>query len=331
LRDALEASGPRIVVFRVEGTISLRGSIHVKDPYLTVAGETAPGAGITVRNGALLVKASEVILRQIRLRPGDQVDQPNDVDALTINGASNPVSNVVVDHVTMLWVPDIGGLAVLGDVRNVTVQNSIMGEGLYLSAHSEATVAGEGHSHAANVSQLEPNLAPPRNLTFWRDLFTTSNTRMPRFQGAQCVDVVNNVLYNWGKDGAHGNPRSLNLVNNWYRSGPLTDGQLFWDEQTSVVTPDVFGASVYLSGNVADGITGGREAVSGVYADSPRCGGLSVAPGSASDAYAAVLNGAGATAPVRDEVDQRVIGNVINRTGRYFNGAGYPSPNPYWP
>jgi len=100
LRDALEASGPRTVVFRVEGTISLRGSIHVKDPYLTVAGETAPGAGITVRNGALLVKASEVILRQIRLRPGDQVDQPNDVDALTINGASNPVSNVVVDHVT---------------------------------------------------------------------------------------------------------------------------------------------------------------------------------------------------------------------------------------
>jgi len=331
LRDALEASGPRTVVFRVEGTISLRGSIHVKDPYLTVAGETAPGAGITVRNGALLVKASEVILRQIRLRPGDQVDQPNDVDALTINGASNPVSNVVVDHVTMLWGPDIGGLAVLGDVRNVTVQNSIMGEGLYLSAHSEATVAGEGHSHAANVSQLEPNLAPPRNLTFWRDLFTTSNTRMPRFQGAQCVDVVNNVLYNWGKDGAHGNPRSLNLVNNWYRSGPLTDGQLFWDEQTSVVTPDVFGASVYLSGNVADGISGGREAVSGVYADSPRCGGLSVAPGIASDAYAAVLNGAGATAPVRDEVDQRVIGNVINRTGRYFNGAGYPSPNPYWP
>ena len=143
--------------------------------------------------------------------------------------------------------------------------------------------------------------------------------------------MVNNVLYNWGRDGAHGNPRSLNLVNNWYRSGPLTDGQLFWDEQTSVVTPDVFGASVYLSGNVADGITGGREAVTGVYADTPRCGGLSVTPGSAQAAYAAVLDGAGATAPVRDEVDRRVIGNVINRTGHYFNGAGYPSPNPYWP
>jgi hypothetical protein len=178
---------------------------------------------------------------------------------------------------------------------------------------------------------LEPNLPAPRNLTFWRDLFTTSNTRMPRFQGAQCVDMVNNVLYNWGRDAAHGNPRSLNLVNNWYRSGPMTDGQLFWDEQTSEVAPNPFQDSVYLSGNVADGIKGGREDVNGVYAAGPRCGGLSVAPGGADGAYQAVLNGAGATAPVRDEVDRRVIGNVINRTGRFFNGAGYPNPNPYWP
>ncbi len=331
LRAALEASGPRIVVFKVGGTITLRSTIHVKDPYLTIAGETAPAPGITLRNGALLVRTSEVIVRHLRLRPGDQVDDPNDVDALTINGASNSVANVVVDHVTMLWGPDIGGLAVLGDVRNVTIQNSIMGEGLYLSAHSEGIAAEDGHSHAANVTQLEPNLAAPRNLTFWRDLFTTSNTRMPRFQGAECVDVVNNVIYNWGQYAAHGNPRSLNLVNNWYRSGPLTDGQLFWDEQTSVVTPQAFGASVYLSGNVADGITGGHEDAGNVYAASPRCGGLSVAPGAPGAAYAAVLDGAGATAPVRDEVDRRVIGNVINRTGRYFNGAGEPAPNPYWP
>jgi hypothetical protein len=331
LRAALEASGPRIVVFRVAGTISLRSTIKVNDPYVTVAGETAPAPGITVRNGTLLVRTSEVILRHIRLRPGDQLDSPGDADALTINGASGAVANIVVDHVTMLWGPDIGGLAMLGDVRNVTVQNSIMGEGLYLSAHPEGTAAEDGHSHAANISQLEPNLPAPRNLTFWRDLFTTSNTRMPRFQGAQCVDMVNNVLYNWGRDAAHGNPRSLNLVNNWYRSGPMTDGQLFWDEQTSEVTPDPFKDSVYLSGNVADGIRGGREDVNGVYAAGPRCGGLSVAPGGAEGAYQAVLNGAGATVPVRDEVDRRVIGNVVNRAGRFFNGAGYPNPNPYWP
>lgn len=331
LRAALEASGHRIVVFQVAGTIRLRSTITVTDPYLTVAGETAPGQGITVRDGSLMVRASEVILRNLRLRPGDQLDNPSDADALTINGASGSVANVVVDHVTMLWGPDIGGLAILGDVRNVTVQDSIMGEGLYLSAHAEGTAADDGHSHAANVSQLEPNLPAPRLLTFWRNLFTTSNTRMPRFQGAECVDVVNNVIYNWGKDAAHGNPRTLNLVNNWYRSGPLTEGQLFWNVQTSDVTPNAFGSSVYLSGNVADGIRGGRDDLSSVYAGSPRCGGLSVAAGNAGDAYAAVLAGAGAISPVRDEVDRRVIANVVNRGGKYFNGAGYPSPNPYWP
>jgi hypothetical protein len=143
--------------------------------------------------------------------------------------------------------------------------------------------------------------------------------------------VVNNVIYNWGRESAHGNPRSLNLVNNWYRSGPLSEGELFWEVQTSAVSPKVFDSAVYLSGNVADGISGGREGASSVYAGGPRCGGLSVAAGDPRDAYAAVLDGAGAIAPVRDAVDRRVIGNVINRTGGYFNGAGYPSPNPYWP
>jgi pectate lyase len=331
LRAALEASGPRIITFDVGGTISLRGSIHVKNPYVTVAGETAPRPGITVRGGSLLVRTSEVILRDLRLRPGDQVDDPNDVDALTLNGVNASVSNILVDHVTMLWGPDIGGLAVLGDVRNVTVQNSIMGEGLYLSAHAEGTASQGGHSMAANVTQLDPDLPAPRRITFWRDLFTTSDTRMPRFQGAECVDVVNNVIYNWGIKPAHGNPRSLNLVNNWFRAGPLTANDLIWLVQTSIVTPHTFDNSVYTAGNVADGVRGGREGSATVYADTPRCGGLSVAAGDPGDAYAAVLDHAGATAPIRDEVDRRIIANVVNRAGQYFNGAGHPGPNPYWP
>jgi hypothetical protein len=331
LRAALEASGKRVVVFRVAGTIRLRSTISVTDPYLTVAGETAPAPGITVRDGGLLVRASEVILRHLRLRPGDQVDSPDDVDALTINGANGGVANVVVDHVTMLWGPDIGGLAVLGDVRNLTVQHSIMGEGLYLSAHSEGTAAEEGHSHAANVTQLDGGLAAPQRLTFWRNLFTTANTRIPRFQGAACVDVVNNVIYNWGRDAAHGNPRSLNLVNNWFRAGPETESHLFWAVQTSDVSPRAFSDAVYLAGNVADGFSGRRDDEPGVYAGSPRCGGLSAPAADAAAAYAAVLDGVGAIAPVRDAVDRRVIDNVRTRSGRFFNGAGYPAPNPYWP
>jgi pectate lyase len=331
LRAALEASGRRTVVFRVAGTIRLRSSISITDPFLTVAGGTAPAPGITVRGGGILVRADEVILRHLRLRPGDEVDSPSDVDALTINGANGGVSNVVVDHVTMLWAPDIGGLAVLGDVSNLTVQNSIMGEGLYLSAHAEGTAGQGGHSMAANVTQLDPGLPGPERLTFWRNLFTTSDSRMPRFQGAACVDVVNNVIYNWGTHSAHGNPRSLNLVGNWYRSGPETDSQFFWRLQTSDVSSNPFDNAVYLDGNVADGIRGGRDGSASLYAAGPRCGGLSVAASGAQAAYEAVLASAGATAPVRDEVDRRVIANVVQRNGRFFNGAGYPGPNPYYP
>jgi pectate lyase len=127
LRAALEASGARIVVFDVAGTITLTGDLRISDPYVTVAGETAPSPGIVLRNGALKVTTHDVILRQIRLRPGDLVDTPADVDALTLNGMNDPVFNVVVDHVSMVWGPDIGGLAVLGNVHDVTVSNSIMG------------------------------------------------------------------------------------------------------------------------------------------------------------------------------------------------------------
>jgi pectate lyase len=331
LRAALESSGRRVVVFQVAGTIRLTETIKVKDPFLTVAGETAPAPGITVRGGALLVRAPEVILRHLRLRPGDQGAGPDDVDALTLNGADGAVHNVVVDHVTMLWGPDIGGLAVLGDVRDVSVQNSIMGEGLYLSAHSEGTLAEGGHSHAANVTQLDGNLAAPRRLTFWHNLFTTADSRIPRFQGAECVDLVNNVIYNWGTQSAHGNPRSLNLVNNWYRNGPETSGDLFWRMQTSVVAPTPFPDAVFLSGNVADGFSVDRDASAVAYATSVRCGGLSVPAEAAGDAYTAVLRSAGAIAPVRDVVDRRIIDNVVERTGRFFNGTGYPAPNPYWP
>jgi pectate lyase len=330
LRAALGTGGRRTVVFRVGGTITLGSDLKVSDPYLTVAGETAPLPGITLRNGALVVRTHDVVLRHLRLRPGDQTDTPSDTDALTLNGVNGPVYNVVVDHVTMVWGPDIGGLAILGDVSQATIQNSIMGEGLYLSRHPEATVAQGGHSHAANVTQLDANLAAPRSLTFWRNLFTTSDSRIPRFQGAKCVDVVNNVIYNWGRHSAHGNPRSLNLVNNWYRSGPETTSELFWRTQTSMVAPDPFSGAVYMAGNVADGVRGGRDDIASVYTDSVRCGGLSVAADSAKAAYAAVLSGTGATAPARDAVDVRIIGNVATRTGTFFNGAGYRAPTPYW-
>jgi pectate lyase len=330
LRAALDASGPRQVVFGVAGTIVLSSDININDPFVTIDASTAPGP-VVVRGAAVKIVTHDVILRHLRLRPGDQVASPAEVDALTINGMQGDVYNVVIDHVTMLWGPDIGGLAILGNVHDITVQYSIMGEGLYLSRHPEAVASQDGHSMATSIFQLDPGVTPPKRLTFHHNLFTTSDQRMPVIQGAECVDLVNNVLYNWGNKGLHGNPRSLNAVNNWFRTGPETTSKLVYQWQHHSANPNPYSASVWLSGNVADGFTSAVEAPAGVLRSGAACGGLSVGAESAEAAYNTVIGAAGATAPARDAVDQRIIGNVLNRTGTFFNGAGQPAPNPYWP
>jgi pectate lyase len=329
LRAALEGRGRRVVRFRVSGTIRLRSPIKINHPYLTVSGSSAGSRGITVRGDAVVIQTHDVIMRHLRLRPGDRGENPGETDALTINGNQRRVYNIVVDHVTMLWGPDIGGLAILGDVSRVTIQNSIMGEGLYLSAHPEGTRGHDGHSMAVNVTSMNSGTPAPRYLTFWRNLFTTSDQRMPRIQGASCVDLVNNVIYNWGRKPATGNPRSLNLVGNWFRRGPRTERLSIWHSEAGSTAPRLFARSIYQRGNVADGFRFRRGGVPRIFAARPKCGGISVPRVSAYAARAAVLHGAGATSPRRDAVDRRVISNVRNRVGRYFNGAGYPPPNPY--
>lgn len=328
LRAALEASGRRIVVFHVGGLISLRSEIKIKDPFVTIAGETAP-APVVIRNEALVVLTHDVIIRHLRLRPGDRTREPSETDALTLNGSRQPVYNVAVDHVSMVWGPDIGGLAVLGNVRRVTIQNSIMGEGLYLSRHPEATRASGGHSHAANIVQVGRSSPAPIWITFYHNLFTTSATRVPRLQGTRCVDIVNNVIFNWGEHSAHGNPRSLNLVGNWYRRGPRTKTTDVYSTQTSAVAPMLFSDAVYEAANRADGFVRTRGGPGRVYASSVRCGGLSVAQGSTVDALEAVKASAGATRPWRDAPDVRIMRNLRDRQGKYFNGVNYPAPNPY--
>jgi pectate lyase len=330
LRAALTASGPRTVVFQVGGTIRLQSDLRVTDPFVTVDGSTAPSP-VAIRDGMMLVVTHDVVLRHLRFRPGDQVAAANEVDAVSINGLSGEVYNVVLDHVTMLWGPDIGGLSILGNVHDITVQYSIMGEGLYLSRHPEAVISQDGHSMGASIFQLRTDVAWPKRLTFHHNLFTTSDQRMPVVQGAECVDLVNNVIYNWGNKGLHGNPRALNVVNNWFRAGPETTTKLVYQWQHHSANPEPYGNSVYLAGNTADGFTAASEAPAGVLRSSAACGGLSVNAETAQAGYNTVVGAAGATLPARDAVDQRVIANVVNRSGSFFNGAGLGGSAPYWP
>jgi hypothetical protein len=328
LVDALLADGPRIVRFDVPagGATLTIPEVTILDGELTIDGSTAAGP-VTI-HGFVRIAASDVVVQHVRFRPGDQVDgNPDDIDGLTINGRTDAVHDIVVNHVSMSWGPDVGGLTILGDVADVTVQYSIMGPGLSASAHSEGGEGG-GHAYAANVAEQRGGHA--QRITFYRNLFTNSDKRGPAVQGAECVDLIENTHYNFGDDSANGNPRSLNVVNGWYRSGPLRQTTNLWrtQEWRDDGSRD---DSLYIAGNVADGFDATIDAPDAAMAQDPRCGGLSVIAAAADVGHRAVLEGAGATLPVRDEVDEQLMADVRNRQGTWWNGEGFPPPNPYWP
>jgi pectate lyase len=333
LRAALEASGPRIVLFKVAGTITLKDDITIKAPFITIAGQTAPGQGIAIKSGMIVVKTHDVVIRYLKVRPGDQINSSStaDRDAISLSGTGGAeVYNIVIDHCSLVWGPDIGGLAMLVNVRNVTVQNSIMGEGPYLSTHPEATAAQGGHSMSASMFQLDPakyGSAYPRQITMHHNLFTTSDSRNPVVIGGENVDIVNNVMYNWGQKAAHGNPRKLNLINNMFIRGPMTKGLIAWTPQLHSTTPKYFSSSVFEQGTVTVGFNTIRGNPQSVYAPS-RFSPYSLSKEQTpQQAYDQIVQDVGARLPVRDSVDQRIVNNLVQRTGSFFNGTNLAWPN----
>ena len=221
---------------------------------------------------------------------------------------------------SLLWGTDIGGLAILGNVHDVTVQNSIIGEGLYHSRMPSSNDC-DGNSMGVNVTPMVTGQTPPTRLTFYRNLFTTSDLRMPRLKGVICVDLVNNLIYNWGTHAATGNPRSANLVANWFRRGPRMNTHDWWLPQRSSVAPHLFHTAVFTRGN-AGWVQGHRRANPVVYATRTvrRPVGARQSGGHGLQQRADQCRGQAAGGR---RVDRRVIYNVRNRVGRFFNGVGY--------
>ena len=175
-----------------------------------------------------------------------------------------------------------------------------------------------------SVFQLDPTTygaEHPRHITMHHNLFTTSNQRMPVVIGAEFVDIVNNVIYNWGTRAAHGNPRSLNLIKNVFIPGPETTHLVSWGPQLHATTPRLFSASVYEHDNETQTFTVVRGEPERVYAAQRFTPYSLQTEQTPPEAYQHVIQASGANRPVRDRVDQRIIDNVVNRTGRFLNGA----------
>ena len=224
LKAAIEAKGPRIVVFEVGGVIDmgLKGW-DISEPYLTIAGQTAPSPGITLIRGGFDVKTHDVILRHIRIRTGvdGQAKRSGwEVDALSTVAAYN----VIVDHCTMTWALDenlsASGPRFTGDTvaewrkgtsHNITFSYNLLAEGLADASHPK----GE-HSKG---SLIHDNAT---GILIYRNVYAHNVERSPLLKGGVHAAVVNNLIYDPGKRAVHYNLMALEWAGHPYQQGELS-------------------------------------------------------------------------------------------------------------
>lgn len=223
-KAAVEAKGPRIVVFEVGGVIDMgRTTLTITEPFLTIAGQTAPGPGITLIRTGIDLKTHDVIMRHLRVYTG--VDsQPKrsgwEADALSTVAAHN----VVIDHCTFLWAidenmsasgPRFAGKTVAewrqGTSHDITFSNNLAAEGLADASHPK----GE-HSKGSLVHDNTTGIV------FYRNIWAHNVERAPLVKGGAQVLMINNLIYNPGHRAVHYNLMNLEWVGHDYVTGQIT-------------------------------------------------------------------------------------------------------------
>ncbi|HYS55929.1 MAG TPA: hypothetical protein VER58_19385 [Thermoanaerobaculia bacterium] len=339
LRRALEDDRPRLVVFEVGGVIDLGGdSLLVRNPHLTIAGQTAPDPGITIIRGGLTIETYDVVVAHISVRLGDAGGADDSLGARRAH-------DVLFDHCSATWAVDenlsVSGPADVDSSRDpeatshdVTLRSCLIAEGLMHAnhpkgAHSMGTLIHDG----------------VRGVVIEGCLFAHNNERNPRLKGGSTAQVIGNVMYNWGSAcvgvGRRGNRRILQpaeatLIGNVAIPGPDTRDRAL----VKNVDP---GARVTLRDNVVVGDTTPHPPSGhllpawrgeGSRGPSPRAAGrgwsrgAGPGEGSAAATILRVLRSAGSRPAHRDPIDTRIVRSVIDGTGRIIDSqdqvGGYP-------
>lgn len=232
-RDAVEQTGPRIVVFAVDGTIELKSPLRVNNDSITIAGQSAPGDGICLKDYPLVVNASNVIIRYLRVRVGDR----HQLDSDGLGGGRYGQKNVILDHLSVSW--SIDECLSIYKTENLTVQWCLVTHSLNTSVHTKGSHGFGG-------------IWGGYKATFHHNLLANHASRNPRFSsvdGTKWVDYRNNVVYNWGFKTAYGGGHhaEINMVNNYYKPGPASQHHRLLD-----VAEDGTGR-YYVAGNVMEG------------------------------------------------------------------------------
>jgi hypothetical protein len=327
-REACEIGGARIIVFNVAGIIRLKSPLIIRAPYVTIAGQTAPGNGVCIAGETVWIDTHDVIIRHMRFRRGETWVGRRD-DAI----GGNPIGNIMLDHLSASWGLDenmsMYRHMYLTDPRkpeekmgtvNITIQNSIFSEALDTWNHSfGSTLGGE-------------------NCSFIRNMWANNAGRNPSIGWNGIFNFVNNVVFNWVHRSVDGGDHTAqyNLINNYFKPGPLTPV----NEQVGhrILKPEsrftfngrkIYG-SVYVNGNIVEGnekvtknnwdggvqiedMEDAGEFTKYIKRDKPHpIPYMTIFP--AEKAYGFVLENAGALFPKRDAVDQRISRTV--KTGK---------------
>jgi hypothetical protein len=334
LKECIDGSGPRVCVFEVSGTITLDDDIIIRNPYLTIAGQTAPSPGVTIRGAALWIATSHVLIQHMRFRTGDDPDGPeagrrNSLKISTPD--SGGLSHVVIANCSLSW--SIDQIAnTWADSGDITFYRNIFSEALYDSIHPQGP-----HSMGPLLGAHEDT-----RVTMVGNLFAHNGERNPLSRASELV-FVNNVVYNWdtkatdlqGRDGIQ---TYNSIVGNYYKAGPSSsdDAIVMRGRGDSYdMTP---GSEVYVADNIAPDFDGSNpwsavEMESGLdssyMASSPPTWNSGLDAMSAEEAFDWVLANAGARPADRDAVDERVIRGVIDGGGRIIDSqdevGGWPS------
>ena len=326
-REACETAGPRTILFNVSGIIQLKDRIRIRAPYITIAGNTAPGDGVCIAGNTVELETHDIIIRHMRFRRG-----ATDASDRNDSFGGNPIGNLIIDHVSASWgldenmsmyrhmyTPPDGSKDLKLPTVNITIQNSIFSEALNTYHHAFGSTIGG------------------LNSTFHHNLWACNTGRNPSVGMYGDFTFANNVLFNYRHrtiDG--GDHRSnFNIINNYFKPGPGTPQTavayriLKPESERSKTVFDNFGKA-YVEGNVVEGYpeVSKDNWAGGVQPDS-KAEVSSVLPSirvnepfphaelaieEARAAFERVLAQAGATLPVRDAVDRRVIEMV--RTGK---------------
>ncbi len=342
LRYALEvAKGPRNVLFKISGIIELTKNIKITDPYVTIAGQTAPGTGITLKNAGIQIETHDIIMRHMKIRPGDSRngEEPSDRDCIVVFKDRN-CHNLMFDQLSLTWAID-ENISFSTGTNNSTLQNTIIAEGLSHSLHDK----GEHSKGLLMLNNLD-------NISIINNLFAHNMNRNPLLSSnSRNIHVVNNLIYNWGPMKAGYGTHSqifddelpINdavIYRNVYRRGKTShDLPLYRTGNWFLV--DV--STLYIDDNYmdTDGKLSSLKDISTSYKSYPDFFAkftMKSAPRNWQEPYSKIVTAdkvvekvlatVGARVPILDEVDTRIISEARNFTGDFVDSpraiGGYP-------